>query len=127
VAHPLEPFVIKRGDLDPPLEGRLVDRDGEIINRPSGGLAYASALYFFMRPSGLATAVISTAVASIVNASDCQVAYVWAAGQTDASSFPLGTRAYYQGELSVLWKSGRPQRVPHEGFIPITIEPKIPN
>lgn len=127
MAHPLKPFEIKRGDLDPPLEGRMVDRDGEIVNVASGGLLLASAVYFFMRPSGLATAVIATAQASIVVASDCQVAYPWSAGQTDASGMLLGTSAFYEGEFSVLWKSGRPQRVPHEGFIPIVINPKIPN
>ena len=126
MAHPLKPFEIKRGDLTP-ITGRIVESDGELVNAASGGLLYASAVYFFMRPSGLATAVISTALASIVVASDNQVAYAWTPGQTDASGMTLGTSAFYEAELSVLWKSGVPQRVPHEGFFSVVINPKIPN
>lgn len=105
------PFFIKRDDLVPAITGYVEDDRGAV------NLTQASAVTFSMRASGASAALISGAVASIVNATQGLIAYPWASGQT-------ATVGYFEGEFKLTWPQG-PQRVPNPGFQPITVGRRI--
>jgi hypothetical protein len=112
-------FEIKRGDLEP-VSGWLEDVDGRPLP-----LAQATGLLFSMRPSGVATALVGLAVATITDASTAAAQYRWQAGQTDPVDQATTAVAFYEGEFKVLWKDGGTRRVPNRGFIPIALTPRV--
>ena len=91
---------VKTGHLLPVLRGRVEDGDGLPVNLGAIG---ATSVLFHMRASGGTVRVIDDAQATIVNASQGDIAHAWVAGQT-------ATVGFYESEFEVLvgtWRSAR--------------------
>jgi hypothetical protein len=103
---------MKRGDLLPILTGQALNkRTGEPIN-----LASAPFPRFLMRAKDGTPAIISATVgATVTNATQGALAYVWQSGNT-------ATVGQFEGEFEVTFPGTTPQTVPGRGYIPITIE-----
>ena len=107
-------FQIKQGDRLPILSGQALGPVGDPID-------VASAPYprFLMRATGLPSPIISaTAGATITNASQGQIAYLWAAGET-------ATVGLFEGEFELTFPGPKTQTVPGGGYIPINVKDDI--
>lgn len=131
MSHPKH-FEIKRGDLLPIISGAPENQNGEIAIPTKAAVATAQ---FFMRPSGIATALIhsqATLTDTIAlglttdpNASQIRLAYVWQGTDTASLPFYGPSQGFYQGEFEVRFQSGKPQSFPKRGFVPIVIDVDI--
>lgn len=103
-------FVIKRGDLEPPISATILDASGTPVN-----LTGATAPTLVLRPTTGGAALRLTTGTSIVSAAAGTIKHVWQSGETT-------TAAEYNGEWEVTWPSSRPQTFPTEGTFTVSIE-----
>lgn len=102
-------FYIKRGDTAPALLYQLA---------PVLDLTGCTVV-FNMRPKGSTTAKVSRGAASVYGtATNGQVRYDWASGDTDTSG-------YFEGEFEVTLTDGSIETYPNYGYIPITVTEDI--
>lgn len=100
-------FTIKRGDQLPELEVTLTDTAGRIVN-----LTGIIGVSFLMSVKGGANVV--NRPATVVDAPNGIVKYVWADGDTD-------TAGGYNGEFEVEFGDGRTETFPNAKYIAIKV------
>lgn len=105
-------FVLKVGDLEPPVSIQLMDTSGTPVD-----VTTATSVKFRIASVDTRVELFSRDV--VVDAPTLgEFSYIWQAGDTDVA----GT---FYGEFVVEWPSDRPQTFPTSGYITISIEPKL--
>lgn len=103
---------LKQNDRRPIVEGTATDQNDEVVP-----LTGASSVKFLMRKNKLATPKID-ASATLVSAALGQLAYSWAAGDTD-------TVGRFLGEFQVTFSDGTTATFPNDSYIDIVITEDI--
>lgn len=105
-------FVLKQGDLEPPVLFTLLTSAGVPVN-----VTTATSIKFAMAPVATRVELFSRN-ATVVSAALGQLSYIWQLGDT------LIAGVYY-GEFAVEWPGPRDQTFPSSGYLTISIEPKL--
>lgn len=114
-------FVIKQNDTARPLPSTLRTRatptdDWQVVDLTG------ATVQFHMRPLTEGSALKVDAAATIVSALGGQVAYSWAAGDTDMSDYPAGTKqAQYLVEWEVTFADGTIGTFPNDRDLHVLI------
>lgn len=110
-------FTIKQGDTLPVLRRRFEDESGGVID-----LEAASSVTFRMRPFRRSVVVLEAAAnieeANPTDPDATQVAYTWAAGDTDVA----GT---YEAEWEIVFATGDVLTVPNDRSMIVEIVPQL--
>ena len=103
-------FVIKRGDLEPPISATIKDSTGAAVN-----LTGATAPPLVLKPIGGGSSLRYSTGTSVVSAAAGTIKHLWQTGETT-------TAGVFFGEWEVTWPSSRPQTFPTEGTFSVVIE-----
>ena len=106
---------MKRGDLLPVLSGHARDPEtGDPVDLTGASLR------FLMRARGAAQLAINATIgATIINATQGQIAYVWQASETNVVSL-------YEAEFEAKFPgASKPLSIPNRGYIPVRIDPDL--
>lgn len=99
---------MKKGDTQPTLDRILEDVNGVPVNLTG------STVMFVMTRVGATTAKVNAEADIVGDATDGEVSYPWAAGDTD-------TEGEYDGEFQVTFAGGEVQTFPNDSYLRVKV------
>ena len=106
-------MIIKRGDLFPRVEAKVLDELGNAVDVTGGSVTFA-----MRNARAPGTKPVDGVAGGIIAPVTGDIYYQWAAGETDVG----GT---YEGEFRVSGVTNGPYRVPTSGYLTIVVEERV--
>jgi len=103
-------FVIKRGDLEPPITATIKDATGAVVN-----LTGATSPVLILKPIAGGSAQRLSTGTTLLDATNGRIRHAWQSGETT-------TAGSYFAEWEVSWPTSRPQTFPTEGTFMVVVE-----